>query len=300
MAEHDTFTVPAADGTPLFVHRWRPAGPPRGVVQAVHGMSEHAGRYGTLAEALNGAGWAVYAHDHRGHGRTAASPASLGDFGAPWSTVVADVGTLRNRIAADFPGLPLVLLGHSMGAFVAQQFAGGHGAGLRGLVLSGTYRESRWLARTGGALARFERLRLGPRGRSRLIRAVTFDAFNRRFAPSRTAFDWLSRDPAEVDRYVSDPLCGAAPTVQLWIEVLGALAAGLPSPPPGLPVCLLTGARDPVCGPDPDARKLAAQFRAAGAQVTHHVYPGARHELFHETNRAEVRQDLLAWLAAIR
>jgi alpha-beta hydrolase superfamily lysophospholipase len=300
MAEDDAFTLPAIDGLPLFVYRWLPAGTPRGIVQVAHGMSEHGGRYQALAQALNQAGFAVYAQDHRGHGRTAVSADDLGYFGASWATVVADLGTVRNRIAADFPGLPIVLLGHSMGAFLAQQNAGERSEGLSGLILTGTYRESRALAQAGAWLARLERWRLGPRGHSRILRALTLGAFNRRFAPTRTAYDWLSRDPQAVDAYLADPHCGFAPSVQLWLELLGALAVGLPVPAPDLPVCVLGGERDPVCGPDPSARKLTAQLRASSAQVTHHVYPGARHELFHETNQAEVTRDLLAWLETIR
>jgi alpha-beta hydrolase superfamily lysophospholipase len=296
-----TFSLPAGAGLPLFVHRWLPADAPRRVVQIVHGMVEHGGRYAQLAEALNAAGHAVYAHDQRGHGRTAPAPADLGYPGnaAGWRTLIEDVDLVQARIAKDFPGVPIVLLGHSMGAFVAQQFAGERGASLRGLILTGTYQESRGLARAGSLLARLERWRLGRRGQSRLIQALTFDAYNKRFGPWRTAFDWLSRDPGEVDRYIADPLCGCPPSVQIWVEVLDALANGLPLPPPDLPICLMTGGHDAMCGPDSHANKLAASFRASGCRLTHLVYPGARHELFHETNREEVTRDLVEWLDSV-
>jgi alpha-beta hydrolase superfamily lysophospholipase len=262
-------------------------------------MSEHAARYDGLARAFHSAGYTVYANDHRGHGRTAPTSGDLGypGDGAGWRTYVDDLGSVQARIAADYPGTPIVLLGHSMGAFLAQQFAGEQGESLAGLILSGTYREAPLLARAGAMLARFERRRLGPRGRSKLIQALTFGAFNRRFAPPRTAFDWLSRDGAEVDRYLADPLCGFPVSVQLWVEVLNALAVGLPVPPSRLPVCVLLGERDPVCKPDPTARKLMASFVDAGVdRLSHCVYPGARHELFHETNREEVIRDLIGWL----
>ena len=299
MVERNTFTLPASDGLPLFVRRWLPVGPPRAAVQIVHGMAEHTGRYAALAQALNAAGFAVYAHDQRGHGQTAPRPEDLGYFGAGagWRTVVDDLGAVQRRLAEDLPGLPIILLGHSMGAFVAQQFAAERGGTLRGLALAGTYRENRWLAWTGSCLARLERLRLGPRGHSRIIRALTFGAFNRRFAPNRTHADWLSRDAGEVDQYVADPHCGFPASVQLWVEVLDALAVGLPLP--SLPICVLAGERDPVCGPDPGAKKLVRLMQDAGARVTHHVYPEARHELFHETNRDEVVRDLLAWLERV-
>ncbi len=275
---------------------------PRAVVQIAHGMSEHAGRYDGLARALNDAGYTVYANEHRGHGQTAPTADDLGYPGdhASWRTLVDDLGVVQRQIVADYPGVPIVLLGHSMGAFLAQQFAGEHGETLAGLVLSGTYRESRLLARGGGLLARLERLRLGRRGHSRLINALTFGAFNRRFAPTRTAFDWLSRNETEVDRYVADPRCGFRPSIQLWIEVLDALAAGLPTPPARLPVCLMIGERDPVGAADPAGLKLVASFIDAGVdRLSHCVYPEARHELFHETNREEVVRDLIDWLGQI-
>jgi alpha-beta hydrolase superfamily lysophospholipase len=268
----------------------------RGVVQIVHGMSEHAGRYAELARALNEAGFAVYAHDQRGHGQTGPELGHLGE-GIGWATLLDDIGVVLKKVVEDFPGVPVVLLGHSMGSFLARQFAGENGQRLRGLVLSGAYEESRLMAWGGGLLARVERMRLGGRGHSALIRGLTFDAFNKKFAPNRTRFDWLSRDPAEVDKYSADPLCGFEASVQLWIELLNALAEGLPVPPADLPVCLLMGERDPVCGPDPGGKKLAALFRARGVKrLKHHVYPEARHEVFREENRDEVVANLVKWL----
>ena len=294
-----TFTLPAADGLPLFVYQWLPPGPPRAIVQIVHGMAEHAGRYDALAQALMAAEYAVYAHDLRGHGKM--SP-HLGIFGpAGWRGCLSDIGVVNERIIADFPELPVVLFGHSMGSFQAQHFAADHEGTLAGLVLSGTYRESRWLARAGALLAGLERMRLGKDGRSPLLHALTIGAFNRKFAPNRTSADWLSRDPAAVDLYLADPCCGFRASIGMWEAVLNALADGLPLPPATLPVLVMVGEVDPVCGPDPGARKLVDLFRrqSADTHVTHKVYRGARHELFHETNRAEVTRDLIAWLGSL-
>lgn len=295
----NTFTLPTVDGLPIFTYRWLPSEAPRGVVQIVHGMSEHAGRYEALAQDLHEEGFAVYAHDQRGHGETGPELGYLGE-GAGWETLVDDVAVVRRQIGSDFPGLPVVLFGHSMGAFVARQVAGGRGARLQGLVLSGCYEESRLKAWGGGLLARIERLRVGADGHSSLIRAMTFDAFNKRFAPNRTAFDWLSRVPEEVDRYIEDPYCGFDASVQLWGEVLGALAKGLPVPPDDLPVCLLAGGSDPVCAADYGGEKLA---KALGGEETgrlaRFVYPGARHEIFREVNRQEVVADLVGWLDSV-
>jgi alpha-beta hydrolase superfamily lysophospholipase len=292
-------TVTAPDGVVLFVYSWLPKEIPRAAVQIVHGMAEHAGRYDEVARALNTAGYAVYAHDQRGHGQTALTPQDLGSFDRPgiWRAFLDDLALVQHRVAKDFPGSPQFLLGHSMGSFLAQHFAAENDGAYAGLILSGTYLEPRVRARAGALAARLERLRLGPRGRSQLIRALTFDAYARQFTPARTNFDWLSRDPAEVDKYAADSRCGFDLSVQLWIELLDTLASGLPLPASGLPVCLLIGERDPVCAPDFGATRLVDKFHRAGIhRVAQCVYPEGRHELFHETNRGEVAADLLSWL----
>ncbi len=304
LEQHLHFTLPAADGIQLFVYCWLPSSQPRAVVQIVHGLAEHAARYARLAQVLTSAGYAVYANDHRGHGRTAKSPDELGIFAAQhgWRKCVDDLWQLNRHIAATHPGVPIFMLGHSMGAALAEQFMGEHGDALAGVVLSGSSGKLTQMAKLGRLIARAERLHLGARGKSNLIQSLTFEAFNKQFAPARTAFDWLSRDPAEVDKYVSDPLCGFVPRVQLWVEMLDATNA-ISSPahrksvPKNLPVYVIAGERDPVSGNTRQLRAWIEEYRAAGMEkLQHHFYPEARHELFNEINRDEVTQDLLGWL----
>ena len=301
-----TFTLPGAGGAQLFVYRWLPEGAPKAVVQIAHGLAEHAGRYARLAEGLTGAGYAVYADDHRGHGRTAPTPGDLGFFAerGGWQSCVDDLWLLNRRIAADHPGLKIVLLGHSMGSFLVQQFISEHGDALAGAVLSGSGGKPSPLAAAGRLVARIERLRLGARGKSALIHALSFAAFNKPFEPARTPFDWLSRDPAEVDKYAADPLCGFRASVQLWIDLLDALA-DIARPerqariPKRLPIYVIAGSRDPVGENTKSLEQLLAAYRAAGLErVTHRFYDGARHEILNETNRDEVTRDLVAWLDA--
>jgi len=299
-----TFILPAHDGLGLSIYHWPAAERPRAAVQIVHGLAEHAGRYARLAHALNPAGYEVYAGDLRGHGRTATSAEELGFFAARdgWRKCVDDLWLLNRHIAAAHPGVPLVLLGHSMGATLAEQLMGEHGDALAAVVLSGSGGKPTPLAAAGRLITRAERLHRGARGKSRLVQSLTFDAFNRQFAPARTAFDWLSRDPAEVDRYVADALCGFSPTVQLWIDLLDASAA-ISSPahkrrvPKNLPVYAIAGSRDPVSGNTRHLGPWIEEYRAAGVtRLEHRFYPEARHELFNETNRDEVTAHLLDWL----
>jgi alpha-beta hydrolase superfamily lysophospholipase len=305
--QRTSFTLTAADGVALFVQGWRPEATPRGVVQIAHGLAEHGGRYARLAAALTEAGCAVYAGDHRGHGRTARTPEDLGFLAAGdgWSKCLDDLWQLNRRLAADHPGAPIILLGHSMGSFMAQHLISAHGDALAGVVLSGSGGKPSALAAAGRLVGRLERLRLGRRGRSALMHGLSFGAFNKPFEPSRTPFDWLSRDAAEVDKYIADPLCGFPASVQLWIDLLDALGdvtsgrrqARIPK---RLPVYVIAGSRDPVGGNTKSVAQLLSAYRQVGLErVAHRFYIDARHELFNETNRDEVTRDLIVWLDGI-
>jgi alpha-beta hydrolase superfamily lysophospholipase len=303
-ARSDTFRLAVDDGVELFVYRWLPAGAPRAVVQIAHGMAEHAGRYARVAAQLTLAGYAVYAADHRGHGRTALAPGDLGYFADDngWLRAVDDLYALRRRIAEDHPVLPVFAFGHSMGSMMLQQYLFSHGDSIAGAVLSGAGGGRTLLALGGAALAWGERARLGPRGRSPLLQYMTFGDYNRAFRPTRTEFDWLSRDEAEVDKYVADPLCGFAFTVQGWLDVLRGIlqierADHLRRIPQWMPLYVFSGELDPVGDRGRGVRRLLDALRRAGLHdVAHRLYPGARHEMLNETNRDEVQRDLIAWL----
>ena len=299
----------AVDGVDIYVHRWSAFSAPRAIVQITHGLAEHAGRYARLAASLNAAGYTVYASDLRGHGRTARDKADdkaddtvdLGFFAATdgWRKCLNDLWQV-NRIAAhENPGLPIVLLGHSLGSTFARQFMSEHGDALSAVVLSGASGQPNALAQSGRLTARLERIRLGPRGHSKLIQSLTFDAFNKRFQPARTKFDWLSRDPAEVDKYIADPLCGFPSSTQLWVDMLDAWAAiaqSCEAVPTSLPIYVISGTHDPVSAGTKALRPMLEQFRAAGLNVESKFYPEARHELLNEMNRDEVTQDVLLWM----
>lgn len=305
--EATSFTLRAADGVEVFARRWAPEAAPKAAVQIAHGLAEHGARYARLADALTGAGYVVYAGDHRGHGRTAARADDLGFFAARdgWAKVVGDLWQVTRRIAGEHPDRPIVLIGHSMGSSLAQHLMSAHGDAFAGVVLSGTGGKPSALAAAGRLIARLERWRLGARGHSDLLQAFSFGAFNKPFAPARTPFDWLSRDPAEVDKYAADPLCGFPAAVQLWIDLLDALgdvtsAARQARIPKRLPIYVIAGSEDPVGGNTRSVQQLLDAYRGLGLErVTHRFYDGARHELFNETNRDEVTRDLVQWLDGV-
>jgi alpha-beta hydrolase superfamily lysophospholipase len=286
------------------VYAWLPPSAPRAVVQIVHGMAEHAARYARLAAALNAQGYAVYAQDLPGHGRSVRSARELGHVvdRDGWRVSLSAINRVRAEIENRHAGVPLVMLGHSRGSFLLQHVLFEHGSGLAGAVFSAGTADMGPLRAAGLALMRAEALLLGPRHRSALAEALSFKDFNRRFQPTRTAFDWLSRDADEVDAYLNDPLCGFRCSAAMWIELLEA-GGQLRDPqrlariPRALPVLLLNGAADPACRFERGARALAQLYRGAGLHnVSQQIYPDARHELFNDSCRDQVTADLIAWL----
>ncbi|MFB7591649.1 alpha/beta fold hydrolase [Streptomyces sp. NPDC056169] len=287
------FTFTSQDGVVIHVHTWLPEGDARGVVQIAHGMGEHAARYAPLAEHLTGLGFAVYAGDHRGHGLS--MHAGAGHFGENgWNLLVEDVAALT-RIARDrHPGVPVILLGHSMGSFAAQQYLLDHAALVDGVALSGTTAVDGLLA--GLVEAARQAAEAGIEG------GGIFDAFNAAFTPHRTDADWLSRDEKQVDAYLADPLCGFAADDRGMAD-MGAAAGRLAAPegiPADLPVYVLVGDHDPLNARLALSDLLVARYREAGlTDLTYRSYEGARHELLNETNRDEVVADLTAWIARV-
>lgn len=267
------FRYEGADGVGLAGFRWSAPGKPKAAIQIAHGAGEHSMRYREPLAPIVEAGYVVYAADHRGHGMTSGMQ-SLGDFGpggAP--AAVDDMAVLARLIREREPDLPLVLFGHSMGAMFAQAWLLDHASLIDALVLSGT---------------------AGPAP----IRA---ESINAAFEPARTPYDWLSRDPAEVDKYIADPFCGIrftpdsqASFVSLRERRLDAEA--LAKVKKGLPIYVFVGDADPVNDGLKRLTPLIDAYKAAGLAVTLEVYPGGRHEMLNETNRADVVANLRAWL----
>jgi alpha-beta hydrolase superfamily lysophospholipase len=302
-----TFRLTTADGVALFVRRWEPeVQPPKAVVHITHGMAEHSARYARVAAELTAAGYAVYAHDQRGHGETAVAPGDFGYFADHdgWTRLTDDLQLLRDRIATDHPNLPLFMLGHSMGSLVLRTYLIRHAAGLAGVIISGTSGGAAWLSAVGELLAKGLRTVHGARGHSDLLTFLTFGPFNMRFKPNRTDFDWLSRDASEVDKYVADRMCGFGFTVQGFVDLYSGVLLieaddAVAHMPKDLPIYVYSGDQDPVGGQTRGVRTYIDRLQRAGmTDVTYKFYPGARHEMLNEENRAEVQRDLVAWLDA--
>jgi alpha-beta hydrolase superfamily lysophospholipase len=293
------------DGLELWVHHWIPTGETRAVLQVAHGMAEHGLRYAKLAARCNSQGIACYVHDHRGHGKSVPSgeePGHMADDNA-FNRAVDDLHHINRRIAKSHPGIPLVLMGHSMGSFMVQQMLYQHPDDFVAAILSASNGKPPPIATLGRGVARAERLRQGKKGRSPVIDAMAFGDFNRKFRPNRTDFDWLSRDTSEVDRYIADPLCGFRCSNQTWVDLLDALsvqsdAERLAKIPKDKPVYAFSGDRDAVGDMGAGLLRLVDQYRAAWLKnVEYKLYEGGRHEMLNETNEAEVLDDLMGWLS---
>lgn len=294
--------ISAFDEHQIAVYHW-PQQKPKQVVHILHGMSEYAGRYEPLALYLNSQNIAVIAHDHRGHGEST-SDENRGHFADNdgWRKVLNDVATVQEHIIKQYPETPVHLLGHSMGSFVALDFAMTQGEKLSGLILSGSNYAQPFLLGIGYLAAKIEQLRQGKKGHSNFIDLMAMGQFNAKFKPQRTPSDWLSRDNDEVDKYIAHPFCGHLCSNQYWLDVMGCLkktssltyAKNIPST---LPVYLLSGDMDPVGQFSKGVMQLKRFLKKAGIQDIHcDLYSGGRHEILNETNKATVYENLNKWL----
>lgn len=300
----------ASDGRELCVYRWWPDPDIalRAIVHIAHGMGEHAARYAPAAARLCASGYAALASDLRGHGRTARDPRELGHLGDVdgWNRVVLDLHELNTYARGQAIGTPLLLLGHSMGSFLAQQILLERPETLDGVILSGSSAPAAGaLSRVALWLARLETWRLGKAGHSALLQLLVFGRMNQRFEPARTPYDWLSRDPGQVDAYIADPLCGSVLSAQSLCDLFRALGS-LTDPtrlariPKDMPLYVFSGSEDPVHDELAGLQRLCAAYRGAGlTRLLERIYPGGRHEMFNETNADQVCKDLVEWLDGI-
>jgi alpha-beta hydrolase superfamily lysophospholipase len=299
-----TFSFVSPDGPLVFVYKWAPdVGKQRNaVVQISHGAAEHAGRYERFGKFLADAGYVVYADDHRGHGKTAGDLTKAGIAGPDgWNGMLRDTHQLSEIMRGENPGLPFIFFGHSMGSLIAQQYIQEWGSELKGAILSGTF------GSLGGdpvetvAVCEQAAQAEGDDAPSKVFMGM-FANFNQAFEPVKTGFEWLSRDEAEVQKYVDDPWCGFAFSNRLVIDMFkGAgeiwAAENESRIPKNLPLLVVSGEMDPAGGNTASVNLLVSRYRDCGMQaVTVRYYPQARHEILNELNRDEVQCDILEWM----
>ena len=269
-----------------------------------HGVGEHSGRYSKLATELAMEGYEIWAPDQRGHGKTAGSSGGYGWFAAKdgFARVVDDLEELRARAARELPGIPLFLLGHSMGSTIARAYISRYGAAISGCALSGILSLPPVLQAMGSVVVGVGRALQGGRGIAKFADRLTLGSYGKAYKPLRTPFDWLSRDPEVVDAYIADPECGFTCTWDFFKDMNAGTkfvlnAETIAQIPKNLPIYIFAGDSDPVGAALGGVDRLAEAYRAAGLNhVQTRLYPGGRHEMLNEINRDKVREDLLAWL----
>lgn len=300
--KQEEFFFKGCDGKLLHSFCWQAGPDARGVVQISHGMAEHTARYDRFAKWLNGKGYTVYADDHRGHGMTAGIPDEIGYIGEDgFNRIVEDKYILTGLIKEKHPGLPIFLFGHSFGSFIAQEYISRYGNEIAGVILSGSAMNDGPDLKAGLIIATVMKL-FGGKRQNALLDRLMFGSFNGRIQNPVSKFDWLSRDGEEVARYVADPLCGAVLTTNFYYEFLKGLSELYAKDKPAgiskkLPICIISGAGDPVGGYGKRISKLHKLYSGLGIEdLTLQLYEDGRHEMLNEINRDEVFEYIASWL----
>ncbi len=298
-----SIVITARDNYKLKGYLWK-TDKPKAIVAIVHGMAEHCARYDRFAKQLNKNGYAVIAIDLRGHGKT-----SEGDIQGYFAKkngkeiVLDDIRKLVQEAKSTYPKIPVVLFGHSMGSIFARASMMDYGEEFDACILSGVTISQKGLRDVAPAMTKVFSL-FGAKKPSNALDTLSFGAFNKPFQPSRTSFDWLSRDEKEVDKYVSDELCGFVSTPSLFYDVATTILYTLKNEninkiPKDLKIFIISGGKDP-CGSDGyDAKFLADSYVEANLNATYKIYEDARHEILNETNRDEVTKDVIDYLEQI-
>lgn len=293
--------------TLIHVNQWTPLGREvRGVVQIAHGVAEYGARYEAFAQYLCKNGFVVVANDHLGHGKSLVEGRPmvyLGDENG-WENTVDDMENIRQRTAKVFPGKPYFLFGHSMGSFLARTYLIRYPGTLTGCILCGTGHMSPLVVAGGKLVADSEIKKLGRTAYSELADKLAFGAYNTRFSPNRTAFDWLSVNENNVDAYIADPLCGGRTTLGLFRDMMGGIGiivdrANMQKMDKNLPVFFIAGDQDPVGDMGKGVEKAYNCFKKVGMRdVSIKLYHGLRHEILNEKTNQYVFLDVLHWLDA--
>ena len=281
-----------------------PDGKPRAVVQIAHGIAEHIERYRPCMEFLANNGFVAAGNDHLGHGKSIRVPAEQGFFAEKdgWWRVVDDMDKLHDIMSKEYPELPYVLFGHSMGSFLTRTYLIKHPDKYDAVILSGTGHQSPALVLGGNAAASVMAKLNGAMGDGAKLDSLAFGTYLSKIENPRTKFDWLSRDTEQVDKYIADPLCGFVGKIGLYRDMMQGIKfitneKNIAQMNKEKPVYFMSGDGDPVGDYGKGVERAYKAFCNAGLHdVFMRLYPGGRHEMLNETNKEQVYQDILNWL----
>ena len=302
---NEVFNFESAGGGRCYARCWAAEGRPKAIIQIIHGIAEHVQRYDHFARYLNGLGYTVVAEDHMGHGQSICEEVPQGYFAGGWDAAVEDCCRLMDRTMAEYPGVPYILFGHSMGSFLARSILiRKPDSGITAAIICGSAWMPGAVIRGGKFMSSFLMRGDGAKKPSVALQKVMFTGYDKRIENPRTPSDWLSRDNTIVDAYEADPLCGFAPTPALANAMMNGLLYiqnqnNLKRMKKDLPVHFIAGGEDPVGGYGAGVRKAVEMFIRSGMKcVSVKLYPGCRHEILNELNKDEVYADVAAWIGS--
>lgn len=281
-----------------------PDGAPRAVVQIVHGIAEHIERYDDFMSFLAENGIVAVGDDHLGHGKSVTEPGDLGFFNDKdgWDYAVMDEERLHDQMHEEYPDVPYIFFGHSMGSFLTRTLIIKHPDKYDAAIISGTGHQSKALIYAGGLLANLTVKFKGARSDGQQLNDVAFGTYLNHITDPRTPFDWLTRDETAVDKYIADPMCGFVCTASLYRDMMGGVKfvttqSNIDKMDKTKPIYFMSGAEDPVGDYGVGVDRAYKAFCKAGLHdVKIRLYPGGRHEMLNETNHLEVYKDILDWI----
>jgi len=297
------FSVKGSNQKDIYLYYWSTPSKPKAVIQIFHGMAEHAGRYERFAHYMNDKDFAVYANDLRGHGKTAERLGEIGYIGEDgFNGIVEDQHIITETIKANHPNTPVVILAHSFGSFITQEYITRYGKDVSAVIMSGSSMIKGFQVIAGRILAIISKMIFSERKKSHLINKLSFGAYNRKIENPTSPFDWISRDKTEVRKYDLDPYCGIVLSINFYYYFFKGLAAlyrdkKLNNIPKSLPIFMISGDNDPVSNYGKGVTKLYENYKRIGLQnVDIKLYEGARHEILNEINRVEVFEDIILFI----
>lgn len=305
---HETYTFPSATGIcDIFMQSFIPCEKDKikGIIYIVHGMAEHIDRYIEAAKYFNEANFAVFMHDHAGHGRSVKTEDDLGYFGKDdgYEKIVDDVNNALNNVKKIFPDVPIILWGHSMGSFVVRRYIAKYPGNACAAVICGTSGANPGAA-AGISLAKLTAKLLGKHHRSAVLDKMAFGTYNRKF-DGDTGFEWLSKNEDNIKEYVKDPLCGFKFTAYGFKDLFSLLAAVSDKQwynevPSAMPLYLISGEDDPVGNYGKGVTEVFNKLEKSGhSNVEIKLYPTLRHEIHNEECKTEIFDDILSFATKV-
>lgn len=294
-----------SDGTSINTFKWeKEHQSPKAIVQIAHGMAEHILRYDHFATFLTENNYIVFGNDHRGHGGNIIAPDDKGYFADEngFHRVTSDMHELTQKIKQDYPNVPIILFGHSMGSFLSRRYIQLYGNEIDGVILSGTGGDQGVVGKIGEIIAKIEKRRIGRRTPSKLMDKLIFGNYNKHYNNPQTSFDFLSRDETEVNKYIEDEYCGFICTSGFFADLLHGINTihkrkEIEKTPKDLPIYFIAGEADPVGNYGKGVKKTYEYYKSIGCtDVNLTLYNRARHELINEIHKDDVYDDVLTWL----